>query len=168
MSAFAVVRDIDHLDLFGPDLGAFAQVLRAASGAPYAEPILGIWVEHTPAAQVSLLTPAALSGGSEAAVTMTVEIGGRWAVCATAPHASSREAVLDLLVRREPGAPRGLFVPVYSSHDDPRQRDIDWHGLAARFPGRVLPLMVQDGSGAITFRAPTASEERCPQVSALA
>lgn len=168
MGAFAVVRDIDHLDHLGHDLGSFAAVLRAASDPTFTDGLLGVWVENTPAGRRGLTTPVALSNGADAAVGMTVEVGGKWAVCVTAAGVTSREALLTLLERHAAHGAGGLFVPVYPSDADPRQRDLDWGALAARFPGRVLPLMVQEPSGQLTYDAPTSVEHTYRHSAALA
>lgn len=168
MGAFAVVRDIDHIDQLGDDLGSLTQVLRASSDPTFTDSLMGVWIENTPAGGRALTTPAALADGADAAVGLTVELGGTWAVCVTTPSVSSRETLLGAIERHAPRGADGLFVPVYRSDADPRERDIDWSVLADRFPGRVLPLMVQEPSGRLTHHAPTGVEHRYRHSAALA
>lgn len=158
VGAFAVVRDIDHIDQLADDLGSLTETLRASSKPTVTDGLMGVWVENTPAGVRDLTTPPSLSDGPEAAVGTTVEVGGTWALCVTTPQVSSREALLALLERQAPRGADGLFVPVYRSDADPAQRDLDWGALARRFPGRVLPLMVQEPSGRLTHDAPTSIE----------
>lgn len=106
VGAFAVVRDIDHIDQLADDLGSLTETLRASSKPTVTDGLMGVWVENTPAGVRDLTTPPSL----------------------------------------------------YRSDADPAQRDLDWGALARRFPGRVLPLMVQEPSGRLTHDAPTSIE----------
>lgn len=168
MGAFAVVRDIEHIDQLGHDLGSFAAVLRATSDPTFTEGLFGVWIENTPAGRRGLTTPIALSHGADAAVNMTVEIGGKWAVCVTAPSVTCREDLLTRLEGHGAGGPQGLFVPVFPSDAEPRLRDREWSALANRFPGRVLPLMVQEPSGRLTYDAPAGFADTARHSTAVA
>lgn len=116
------------------------------------ERLIGLWIEGDPA---SGTTPAGTTGRTLArlAAVPSLELRpicqqDRFAVCRIG--ATHRVTLLDLLMYLSHGglvAASGRFVPVFRADTPVAARRAAWLSLAQRYPGAVLPPMVQDKVG---------------------
>lgn len=153
MTRFAIVRDIDALNDLMDGLEAWTGA-HTRLGLPPG-PLAGVWVEHPAEAAVSCRASArALEDG---AARLSLQMGpGRWMVCTTGAAVSPATLITELKAASGVrGATRARFVPVYQASAPAAVWAREWLALASRYPGLVLPPLIADEAGRLTFADPT-------------
>ena len=134
MAALAVLRDP----------GALAELGEALQQHP--EWVIGVWIDG------GATDMAARLARVPALALQAVRQTDRWSVCRI--ETASHVTLLDLLMYVANAAgthPAGRFVPIFRADDDAANRRAAWQQLAHRYPGAVLPLMVQDAHGVLHY-----------------
>lgn len=152
VTRFAVVRDIDALTELVDGLAAWGAA-RGPAGSP-AAPLIGVWVEQPEEGALSCRASGrALSGGP---ARLSLQFGpGRWTVCVTEAAVTPATLIAELRAASGVrGATRARFVPVFDAAVAPATLAREWHALALRHPGLVLPPLVSDDAGRLSFAAP--------------
>ena len=153
MTRFAVVRDIDALPDLIEGLAAWTRA-RSRLGAPPA-PLAGIWIEHPAEAALSCRASARLLDGGPA--RLRLQLGpGRWMLCLTEAVVSPATLMTELKAASGVrGSTRARFAPVYGAAVPPAAWARQWLDLAGRYPGLVMPPLLCDDAGHLTFTDPT-------------
>ncbi len=152
VTRFAVVRDIDALAELVDGLAAWGAA-RGPAGTP-SVPLSGIWIEHPEESAVSCRASGrALQNGP---ARLRLQFGpGRWTVCVTEAAVAPATLIAELRAASGVrGATRARFVPVFDGAVPPAVRAREWQDLATRCPGLVLPPLVTDEAGRLSFAEP--------------
>lgn len=153
MSTFAVVSRIDHLPRLLSDLAGLS-LLQPAHGVTGVIRLTGVWVEHRADREVTTLSlPDRLASG-RLRVATPLELSAIWAVCTTDRPDVSRGQLIDAILDATRGTAasyEGRFIPVFDEAQPLPHRHLEWQALNIRYPGTVLPPLVQSRSGVITF-----------------
>jgi hypothetical protein len=152
VTRFAVVRDIDALAELVDGLAAWGAA-RGPAGSP-SVPLTGVWIEHPEESALSCRASSrALQDGP---ARLRLQFGpGRWTICVTEAAVAPATLIAELRAASGVrGATRARFVPVFDGAAAPASRVREWHDLATRFPGLVLPPLVSDDAGRLCFAPP--------------
>lgn len=152
VTRFAVVRGIDALTELVDGLAAWA-AMRSPVGLPPA-PLSGVWVEHPE--EVALSCRASARGLDRGPARLRLQFGpGRWTICVTETPVAPATLIAELTAASGvQGATRARFVPVFPESMAPSTWARQWRDLAARCPGLVLPPLLSDDAGRLSFAAP--------------
>lgn len=152
VTRFAVVRDIDALGELVDGLAAWGEA-RGPAGSP-AVPLSGIWIEHPEESAVSCRASGRTLRDGPA--RLRLQFGpGRWTVCVTEAAVARATLIAELRAASGVrGATRARFVPVFDAAVPQATRAREWLDLATRCPGLVLPPLVSDEAGRLSFAEP--------------
>ena len=158
-STFLLVRNKACLTRANEDLGVYQAFLRRRAPSSGFDTVQGIWVDEEDVANLpdALVLPDETGARRTVRIEEAAGINGLWMLCwlEAAARTVSRVDLVDALLAcfspEDTTTVRARFIPVFADDTPEASVIAEVQLLESRFPGRVLPPIVQDAGGSLAL-----------------